>query len=146
MKTKCLKSLNAILVFLLGLLGFSGCESPRVEYGVPHADLDIEGQVTDEEEEALPNIQIVARHGWKDDAGTLYWQNYADTFYTDLTGHFYRYYEDIFPMEYHRIIANDTSGVYVSDSIDAAVSFSGGDRHWYKGHATINVTFTLKMK
>ena len=146
MKAKCLKSINAILVFLLGVLGFSGCDRMSVEYGVPYADLDIEGQVSNEETEALPNIQIVVRQGWKDGVGTLYWQEYADTFYTDSEGNFQRHYGNIFPLEYHRIIANDTSGVYASDSVETTVSYTGGDRHWYDGQATLNVDFVLKKR
>ncbi|MBR6117862.1 MAG: radical SAM-associated putative lipoprotein [Paludibacteraceae bacterium] len=144
MKTKCLKSINAVIAFLLCLLGFSGCELPSVEYGVPHADLDIEGQVSNEENEVLPDIQIVAWKGWKDGGGTLYWQEYADTLYTDSTGRFYRFYENTFPLEYHRIIANDTTGTYASDTIDATVSYSGGNGGWYEGKATLNVTFILQ--
>ena len=146
MKAKCLKSINAILVFLMGLLGFSGCEWMRAKYGVPTGDLDIEGQVLNEKNQELPNIQIVARQGWKDGGGTMYWQQYADTLYTDSTGRFNRFYEDIFPLEYHQIIANDTSGVYASDTIDATVSYSGGNGGWYEGEATLNVTFILQKK
>lgn len=146
MKAKCLKGINTVLVFVLGLLGFSGCEWMRAKYGVPTGDLDFEGQVLNEENQELPNIQIVARQGWKDGAGTMYWQQYADTLYTDSTGHFYRFYEGIFPLEYHQIIANDTSGIYASDTIDTTVSYSGGHGAWYEGEATLNVSFILKKQ
>ena len=146
MKTKCLIGINTFLAFLLGLLGFSACESPRVEYGVPHADLEIKGRVSNEENQELSNIQIVHRQGRKNGIGILYWNEYADTLYTNSQGCFYRFYGYNDPFEYHRIIANDTSGIYASDSIDVTVSYTGGDRHWYKGHATLDVNFFLKKK
>lgn len=146
MKTKILNRFNAILAFLIGLLGFTGCERfIRCEYGVPTADFTLEGQVTNDEEEPLQNIQIVSQRGWKDGAGTQYWEEYSDTLYTDSVGRFYRSYRDM-PYEYYRIIANDTAHVYASDTIEATVSYSGRSGTWYEGQATLTADFVLKKK
>lgn len=81
MKAKCLKSMNALLTFFLGLLGFSCSEREvAVLYGVPYAEINLE------------------------------------------------------------------TGVYASDSIETAVSFTDGDNHWYAGSDTITADFVLKKK
>ncbi|MDR2145367.1 MAG: radical SAM-associated putative lipoprotein, partial [Tannerella sp.] len=48
---KVIKTTNAIISLLLGILGFSNCDNDsvehRVEYGTPFADFTVKGKVTD---------------------------------------------------------------------------------------------------
>ncbi len=144
MKTKLNSWLNILLTSLLGLMGY-GCD-PMVKYGVPTGDLKLEGKVSNENNEPLQNIQVLHRPGWKDGAGTMYWSGPQDTLYTDSNGMFYLQYKFEMPMQYSKIIAHDTAGVYASDSIETSVRFSGGDGDWYEGHAELKADFVLKKK
>ena len=141
MKAKVKTWLNLLLSAVLGLIGIS-CGSCVAMYGVPSADFTLKGQVTNEENEALENIQVVLRNGWKDDTNTTYWEE-GDTLYTNTEGQFYRYYEGIFPLQIYQVIANDTSGVYASDTIDSTVKYKGGSG-WYEGKGKLEVEFVLK--
>ena len=133
---------NILLGAILGFMGF-GCER-SVKYGTPTANLIFEGEVTNEEKAPLANMQIVHRGGWKDGEGTQYWEDYADTIYTNAEGKYNRAYEGIFPLGFYKVIVNDTAGVYKSDSTVTSVSYSGGDGEWYNGKANLKVDFTLK--
>ena len=143
MKTKVNTWINAILVAILGMLGFSSCKV-TVEYGTPSGDFTLEGEVTNEAKEPLQDIQIVLRRNWKDDFDSLFLKQNVDTLYTGADGRFYKYYPGVFPLEYNQVIATDTSGVYKSDTIDAHVSYSGGDGHWYNGKGQLTADFVLK--
>ena len=143
MKTKVNTWINAMLVAILGMLGFSSCKV-AVEYGTPSGDFTLEGEVTNEAKEPLQDIQIVLRRNWKDDFDSLFLKQNVDTLYTGTDGRFYKYYPGGFPLEYNQVIANDTSGVYKSDTIDAHVSYSGGDGHWNNGKAQLTADFVLK--
>ena len=148
MKAKMLTRINALLALLLGALGFTACEPEHMvaEYGVPHADLTIEGEVTNEAKEALPDIQITAKGGWKDDAKIMYWSGERFTLATGTDGRFYGYYQGAFPLQIYKIYATDTTGVYAPDSIETTVTFSEGNGHWYKGKGTLHADFVLKRK
>ena len=144
MKAKVRTWINVLLTAILGLFGY-GCII-RAEYGTPMADFTLEGTVSNEQGEPLPNIQVVQRGGYKDGAGTIYWQEWPDTLYTNAEGKYYRHYGGDFPLEYRKVVVNDTSGVYASDSIDTAVTYSGGDHRWYHGQGTLSADFVLKKK
>ena len=144
MKTKCLKGINALLAFLLGLLGFSSCEV-RCDYGVPSGDLTFEGKVTNEEQETLEGIQVVRCGGWQDDIPQMYWEEYADTLYTNSSGEFYRELKGDFPLKCQKITVTDPSGTYESKDTIVTVQYKGG-HGWYEGRANLKLNFTLKKK
>lgn len=135
---------NVLLGAILGFMGY-GCET-AMKYGTPTADLIFEGEVTNEENAPLKNIQVVHRDGWKDGEGAQTWQDYADTIYTNAEGKYNKAYKGTFPTEFHKVIVNDTAGVYKSDSTVTTVTYSGGDGEWYNGKANLKVDFTLKKK
>jgi len=60
MKQLFLKKCNAILVALLGVFGFSGCEiHGRLEYGTPHVDFVIKGTVESKvERQGVGDIRV----------------------------------------------------------------------------------------
>ena len=135
--------MNVWMTAVLGFMGFSsfGCAM----YGVPSGDLTFEGKVLNEEQEELPDIQVVRRGGWEDDIPRMYWEEYADTLYTNSSGEFYKEYEGIFPLTYQKITLTDPSGIYESRDTVVAVRYKFG-HGWYEGKAHLNITFTLKKK
>ena len=151
MKIKMRQWINVLLGLILGCMGY-GCDRPKkygvlepniaTEYGVPIAALIYEGQVTNEDEEPLPNMQIVHRGGWDDKS----WDDWTDTVYTNSQGAYHQSLQGIFPVNKHKIIVNDTAGVYKSDSIVTTVDFSGGDGEWDKGNGYLKADFKLKKK
>ncbi len=59
MKRSFLKGFDKLLVALLGLLSLPGCET-RVEYGVPTAEFEIKGTITDSITAApIPNARVI---------------------------------------------------------------------------------------
>ena len=140
MKANVLRGFNAILAFLLTLLGFTACESPKCEYGVPHADFDVSGEITDQDDQPLENIQVRVRDEW----GNTY-----PAEYTDIDGAYRIINEETFPSDSMDIIVRDTAGVYESDSVriktdyDLSGVVEGG---WYQGQATIHHDFQLRKK
>ena len=64
MKLRSHRWYNAVLAALLSMLGY-GCSSSDepVEYGTPHADYMIKGQVTDEAGNPIQGINVKAPYG-----------------------------------------------------------------------------------
>lgn len=143
MKTKMRKWFDVLLGAILGMFGL-GCFSCG-KYGTPYGDFTFEGQVTDENKNPLPKMQVVRRGGWGEDTKTMHWAEFADTLYTNAEGNYYQHKDDDFPMKIHKVIVNDPSGVYESDSIIATVEYSGG-HGWYEGEADLKLDFVLKKK
>ena len=143
MKTKIRTRFNVWMTAILALMGFGsfGCGM----YGVPSGDLTFEGKVTNEEQEALEGIQVVRCGGWKDDIPQQYWEQYADTLYTNSSGEFYRELKGDFPLEYQKITVTDPSGTYESQDTIVTVRYKGG-HGWYEGRANLKLNFTLKKK
>ena len=139
MKKKVYTWINGMLLALLGLIGY-GCGEGRggeelvCEYGCPYAELEVSGQVTNEEGEALKDIQVVVCPEWN------------DTLYTDSLGLFDKTYPYVFPHDQQRIIVNDTAGVYASDTTVVNVTYSDGSGNWNAGHGEAHADFTLKKK
>lgn len=81
---------GAILTFL----GFGGCSEvskiiePRAEYGMPHANYKIIGEVTTEEGNPIPGIKVkYSRLEYTDDNGVKqYYQTEDNEFLTDKDG------------------------------------------------------------
>ena len=85
------KKFNAVLVALLGFLGFSGCDIiGKVEYGSPHANYQIKGQVVDKATgEAIKGIKVqILNHSEAipDDVEIPHFLQFIDT--TDVNGNF----------------------------------------------------------
>lgn len=126
---------------VLGLLGFGSFSCGM--YGVPSAHLTLDGCVKNENDEPLKDIQIVIARGWIGDDTFAYVKEWTDTIYTDSEGKYYKYSNKDDPTNKVRIIANDTTGFYASDSIDASITYKGGHQ-WYRGKASITRNFILK--
>lgn len=143
MKTKVRTWFNVWITAFLALFGFGsfGC----AKYGVPEGDLTFEGKVVNEEQEELEGIQVIRRGGWQDDIPQMYWQEYADTLYTNSEGEFYEERKGDFPLKYHKITVTDPSGKYESQDTIMTVRYKHG-HGWYEGKATLKVNFMLKKK
>lgn len=88
MKSALEKSWKWLLGALMSILGFSGCEEIgiiRCEYGQPHADFKLIGDVKDSKGKGIEGIRVVFRPVENEEET---WEN--DTLYTDAKGHFER--------------------------------------------------------
>ena len=143
MKLKVRTWMNVWMTAVLGFMGFSsfGCAM----YGVPSGDLTFEGKVLNEEQEELPDIQVIRCGGWQDDIPQMYWESYADTLYTNSEGAYYKEYQGIFPLTYQKITITDPSGLYESQDTIISVKYKGGCG-WYEGKAHLNLNFVLHRK
>ena len=128
--------INGILAAIVGLIGYGCAGGGEVvcEYGCPYAELEVSGQVTNEQGEALKDIQVAVFPEWH------------DTLYTDSLGRFDKTYEYVFPKDQQFIIVHDTAGVYASDTAIVDVTYSGGDDKWYSGYGEAHADFQLKKK
>ncbi len=146
MKAELRTWLNLLLSAVIGFMGFSCANHneyiPSPLYGAPYTDFTFEGQVKNEKNEALEKIQIVINSGYGEDVNI----EWSDTLYTNTDGIFYKYYQDIVAFEYHQIIANDPSGVYVSDTISSLATNTGGDGYINKKEEHLTADFILKEK
>lgn len=144
MKIKLTKTiairLNGLLLFVIGLLGFSvACvkESPCL-YGTPSADFVINGVVKNQANQPISNIKVVMSY---------------DSIYTDVSGKFI--------LKNRTFPANQTFNVKLRD-IDGAAngsyqdkdttivfnnnSYTNGDGHWYSGKVEQSVEIKLTSK
>ena len=139
MRTKLLVRFNAILTFLLGSLGLVGC---MCKYGVPYAEFNAEGLVTDQETgEPIENIQIVCKVGGC---------RMAEEVYTNPNGKYIVESAVPFELDSMDIIARDTADIYEPDSVRVGVVLEkqkGSKRdEWYQGGAFAYQNFQLKKK
>lgn len=140
MKAKLLTSINSLLVFLLGVLGFSSCNF-MAKYGVPHAELEVSGMVTNQEEQRLEDMRVTVKQEGR--------QTLPRT-YTNQTGWYEEHgYIDV-PRNTVDIIVEDPSGVYASDSVHLEITYDKKDvsknDDWNEGKATVRRDFKLKKK
>lgn len=138
---------------LLALLGFSSCRQigfGREEYGQPHADFKLIGDVRDAAGEPVEGIRVVADPTENEEKA---WYN--DTTYTDARGHFeverLRYsWPDNFAKGQIKFedVDGDQNGSYrtkVLKTPDIKVTQTKkGDGRWYDGAFTITADATLE--
>lgn len=153
MKAKILSGINSLLSSLVAMLGFNSCifiacdygvvgpEPIVCEYGVPHAELVVSGNVTDESDKPVKNIRV-----------QLHNDGYAvsDYSYTDEKGS-YSLRDGITPWDAPDslwVVATDTADVYEADSVRVPVVIdeSKGDGDWLVGEAKAEANFQLKQK
>lgn len=140
MKTKLLSRINALFVFLLGILGFTSCEL-RTKYGVPYAEIEVSGVVTDQENERLEDIRITVKQEG---------HQVLPRTYTNQAGWFDENGNIELPTNTVDIIVDDPSGVYAPDSIRLNITYDATKESkknsWNQGKATIRQDFQLKKK
>ena len=148
---------KALLGGVLALLGFQGCEEilniGRCEYGQPHANYKLLGEVKDQDGNPIKGIRVVfAPHGL-DEA-----QRYGnDTLYTNAAGHF-----ELGQTKYNwpglqsdcKLVAEDVDGEIngsfesqtLTESQLSVKQSERGDGKWYGGSFDIEARIVLKKK
>lgn len=137
MKKKTLSFVNRCLTAVMALLGFQACGGMVCLYGTPSADLKVRGKVTNTGKEPLKDIQVVLNRSEYDR---------KDTLYTDKDGE-YSWMRGGWPSDSVKIVVNDTTGQYASDSTKVALSYDRKNADdWYEGVGTAEADFELKKK
>ena len=153
MKTALGKGWKWLLGAVLGMLGFSGCEEMglfRCEYGEPHADFKLIGDVKNKRGNPIPGIRVVFRTV-PDEQET--WEN--DTLYTDAKGHFEKerlrhYWPDGAEQSSIKFedVDGSAQGAYKTKILtrsDFSVDQTKkGDKKWYSGEYTIRAEAVLE--
>ena len=134
MKKSVIKFFDKILILLLGFSGlFNSCDLLKPEpdeYGMPHADYELKGVITDKEtSNPIPNIRVI-RGG------------YGDTLYTDTEGKFAFDYghNNTFYLKVEDIDDDENGGFFrtqeISGDFTGAEQVQKGDGRWYNGKFT----------
>ena len=145
--TRTILNSNNLIIFLLGLLGFStACHNLGTEYGVPHADFVVKGSVISSmDNKGIENIQLIMQD-------TVNPYN-NDTTYTDEKGNYELSMSD-FPTDLTvKVSLNDIDGTANGEylPLDTLVvfkdpKFTGGNSDWYNGKTEKIVNIALKPK
>ena len=141
MKKSFIKFFDKIIVLLLGFSGvFSACEKlpgggTVAEYGVPHADFEIKGMVTDTaNSQPIQNIRVIRQ----------VYENFGDTLYTDSVGKYAFEFQEFppspkstFHLKIEDIDGEDNGGHFGTKEIDVTITKADqvekGDGSWYNG-------------
>ena len=158
MKTKIHNIWYSLLGGILALLGFQGCKEilgiGRCEYGQPHANYKLLGDVKDQAGKPVKGIRVVFAPRGLDDETPEY---HNDTLYTNAAGHFeLEYTKYNWPGHQNEfvLVAEDVDGAengffesqtLTGDKISVKQS-ERGDGNWYNGAFDIEAQFVLKKK
>ena len=137
---------------LLALLGFSGCGKigwGMTEYGQPHANYKVLGEVKDPDGKPVEGIRVVV------DPGSAYPDYYKDTLYTDTKGQFQKdQLKCTWPDEFKdgKVKFEDVDGAENGSFKTKELKASDlsikqdkkGDGRWYGGDFTITANATLE--
>ena len=154
MKRSVIKFFDKIIVLLLGFSGvFSACDDPTdeygppyPEYGMPNADYELKGVVTDKEtSNPIPNIQVINQ----------IYQEYGDTLYTNDKGEYAFDYNGILlenntlRLKIEDIDGEENGGLFDTQEID--VTFTKDDQvekgsGWYEGKFVKTQNIELERK
>ena len=141
MKKKILTGINAMIAAMMGFLAV-GCKEPVNMYGVPHADLNVSGTITDEENQPVENIQVSVKLNFNP------WSEKIPVAVSAEDGLYEGELEGVFPVQTAMLYADDTTGVYASDSAEVKLTYDKSQvspsDHWNGGTATVNQDFQLK--
>lgn len=149
MKKSLLTGSNAVITFLMALLGFgtTGCFKKYgvpddVLYGVPHATFDVAGKVTDEETQPVENIYVKIKS--KRPGRFLLDQ------YTNEDGEYHVSFACDVPDDSVDIVVTDTADIYQGDSVRVKVDYDRSgvakDDGWNRGNGIVRQDFQLKKK
>lgn len=129
---------NKMLSGALALLGFTACDPSKAadEYGMPYADYEIKGKVTNQAGEELDKIRVIV----KELPDNPYVRK--DTLYTKV-GVFDFKSDRVTNSGKYRVICEDLTDVYKTDSADVQMKPEGGE-HWYQGSDYKEVAFELE--
>ena len=130
-----------MIAAMMGFLAV-GCKEPVNMYGVPHATLDVSGTITDSEAQPVENIQVSVKLNANPQAGKIPVAVSAED------GLYEGELEGVFPVQTAMLYADDTTGVYASDSAEVKLTYDKSQvspsDHWNSGTATVKQDFQLK--
>ena len=133
---------NAAIVNVMGVLGVTSCDVPVIAlYGVPapQDNIEVDGQVTNEEGEPLESMQVVINTSK---------EILDDTVYTNATGEFKReYYSPPRDNDTLLVEVNDTAGVYEAKKM--AIPFSEmaqESKNQWDNYYSVDIKLQLKKK
>lgn len=136
---------NRLLSGAMALLGFSACGSNgenSLEYGMPHADYEIKGRVTDEAGNELAGMRVITKALLGEVPDNPYLR---DTVATNAAGRFVLEKKYETSEGRYRVVCEDPAGVYRADSTDMQMKPKGG-KGWYQGSDSKEVNFELKKR
>lgn len=149
MKTALTKGWRWLLGILVSILGFEGCDKIglfRCEYGEPHADYKLIGDVKDTKGNPIKGIRVVYdRLPEEEEWG-------KDTLYTDQKGHFEKDVENVFWHSGSLVKFEDADGAengsYRSKTLTQEdlvfEQTKKGDKHWYSGAYSVHADAILE--
>ena len=149
---------EALIGGILTLLGFSGCNAihniiyPPAEYGMPHANYKLLGDVSDTKGKPIKGIRVIfAPYG---NPTEEHWEN--DTLFTDEKGHFelaqtkfmFGWVDDNITF-LAEDVDGEANGSFKSKEVVGkdhvtVTKLKEGDDHWYKGDFEISTKITLE--
>ena len=147
MKKKILTGINALIAAILGSMGLTSCFPNAygvlyTEYGCPYATLDVSGTITDSETQPVENIQVSVKLNPAPEAGRI------PVAFSAEDGTYEGELEGVFPLETAMLYAEDTTGVYATDSAVVELKYDNSQvspsDHWNSGTATVKQDFQLK--
>ena len=160
--------LNKVLGMVIGALGLTGCVAVKygvpeavAMYGCPVASFAAEGTVRNEQGEPIKGVKVTAgeRQEVSEDgitAGDSVWMSQmglqqagtpaypGNQALTDEQGQYHITIGRMFPADSIWLYADDSTGVYASDSIKVRVEYEGnGDGMWDMGNGRAEADFRL---
>lgn len=154
MKKLFLKPFDKIVLALLSCIAFfTGCDvinPPVAEYGVPTAEFEIKGTITDSiTSQPVKNIRVIRQYPSA--------PQYGDTLYTDVQGK-YQFNFNSFPVDdptFHLKVEDidgaNNGGEFANKELDVVIADAdwiddGDDNSWYYGKAVKTQNIKLKKK
>jgi putative lipoprotein (rSAM/lipoprotein system) len=140
MRTKCIGFFDKVIILLLSAVGFlTGCDKIGggivAEYGVPNADYELKGTVTDKTtSQSIQNIRVIR---------PVQSPEYGDTTYTDKDGKYHFVFNDFpndtntYQLKLEDIDGGENGGEFITAEVEGVFTKNDqvekGNGHWYDG-------------
>ena len=147
-KEQWLRIFNGVMFGALILLGYTYSDEKRMgaesENYTSFAKYEPRGKVLGESRQVVPDARILVKHIASPADGSYGYAVLSDTVYTKENGE-YLYQNTITGYQDFRIICEDLTGVYQTDSVDIKMNPKGGNGR-YEGKDNREVVFKLKKR
>ena len=147
-KEQWLRIFNGVMFGALILLGFAYCDENSMGAGsencTSYAKYEFRGKVLGESRQVVPDARILVKHIASPADGSYGYAVLSDTVYTKENGE-YLYQNTITGYQDFRIICEDLTGVYQTDSVDIKMNPKGGNGR-YEGKDNREIVFKLKKR
>ena len=151
---------KAFAAIILGLLGFSSCDwigIGALEYGEPHADFKVLGNVNSDDGKPIEGIRVAVRQHrhYENTSSVFYDQNdwyEDDTVYTDSKGK-YELFKSVFSepndvtVVFEDVDGAENGGEFRKEEAQPEIKRTKkGDKKWYGGAFEAKADVTMKKK